>query len=197
MDTLVLALKDAPVSASNKERALQVAAKVGGVDPDDLDLILRTLDSLYYVRAHLEAPLEKFVADVLVALRAAGTTGFLATENEQLLRSRLTALLSIASLAVSAKAQVLQRDYSYLFHDAKIITDLRPVFGQNTTDPPHGMILDHTLKLVYHEGLGGHKELYLALDSSDLIELKKVIERAEEKEQVLRTLLASKDLRVF
>ncbi len=176
---------------------LSVAAKVNGVSADDLELILRTLDSLYQVRAHLEAPVDKFVSDVMVALRTAKTPIVLQLDGEKEFRSRLTSLLSAAPLATSAKAQVLQREYALLFHDAKIITDARPVFSQSANEPPDGMILDHTLKVVYHEGMGEHKELFLAVDSSDLLALKKVIERAEEKEQTLRSLLASKSIKVL
>ena len=158
---------------------------------------MRTLDSLYQVRAHLEIPVDKFVSDVIGALRVAKVPVALAADGEVAFHTRLSTLLSTTSLAISAKAQVLQRDYARLFHDAKIITDMRPVFEQSTKEPPQGVLLDHTLKVVYHEGLGDHQELYLALDSSDLVALKKVIERAEEKEQTLRSLLASKSIKVF
>jgi hypothetical protein len=190
------ALGTAPVSVSSKERMSSVAPKVQGLHSDDLELIMRTLDSLYQVRAHLDTPLDKFVSDVIEALQ---NTKFETSseERKEAFRSRLTLLLSAEPLAVSAKAQVLQREYPYIFHGSKIITDLRPVFSQSTKEPPDGVILDHTLKLVYHEGLGKHKELYLALDSSDLVELKKIIERAEEKEQALRVMLASTSIKVF
>jgi len=197
LNALIATLNEVSASVSSKERISSVASKLNSVSPDDLELILRTLDSLYKVRAHLEVPLDGFVSDVVNVLRTATPPKVLSEESERIFRSRLTALLSVAPLAISAKAQILQREYSYLFHDAKIITDVRPVFGQNTTQPPDGMILDHTLKLVYHEGLGDHRELYLALDQSDLIELKEVIKRAEEKEQTLRGLLQDAGIKVF
>jgi hypothetical protein len=197
LDALLGALNDVSASVSSKERMSSVAAKVQDLRTEDLELILRTLDSFYQVRAHLDAPLDRFVSDVIEALRGPTLEVLPSGEREQKFRSRLTALLSAAPLAVSAKAQVLKREYPNLFHGAKVITDLRPIFGQSTKDSPDGVILDHTLKVVYHEGLGDHKELYLALDSSDLVELKKVIERAEEKEQALRTMLAGNSIRIF
>ena len=193
---LAAALKETPPSTSSKVRISSVAPKVSGLSTDDVDLILRTLDSLYQVRAHLEAPLDKFISDVVAALKFTKISQGVSEKNEATLRTRLELLLSATPLAISAKAQVLQREHAYLYHDARIITDLRPVFGASTKDAPEGVVVDHTLKVVYHEG-GDHHELYLALDSSDLIELKKIIERAEEKEQALRTLLDNKGIKVF
>lgn len=197
LEALAAALNDVSAAVSSKDRTAAIRTKVEGISQDDLALIIRTLDSLYQVRAHLETPPEKFVSDIIEAVRGTKATALASSEDLKEFQSRLTRLLSAAPLAISAKAQVLEREYPQLYHSAKIVTDIRPIFGQSTKDPPDGVILDHTLKVVYHECLGDHRELYLAVNSSDLAELKKIIQRAEEKESTLRTLLSSKGIKVL
>lgn len=55
------------------------------------------------------------------------------------------------------------------------------------------MLLEHTLKIVFHDGFR-HRELYMALDTSDISRLREVIDRAEKKAASLKSLLNSKGL---
>jgi len=65
--------------------------------------------------------------------------------------------LSLKTLERAAKIEQLKADNQSIFYDAKILTDLRPVFDQ-PREPPIGFILTNMLKIVYHE-FGEHKEL--------------------------------------
>jgi len=75
-----------------------------------------------------------------------------------------------------------------LYCDAKILSDIRPVFGDDLSEGPISAVITHTLKLAYHEG-GEHKEFFIVMDQQDLITLFEVIDRAHEKEQALTGLL--------
>jgi hypothetical protein len=109
------------------------------------------------------------------------------------LRSRLAALLSIPSVAASTKALDLQSEHERLFHSARVLTDLRPVFGNEEITSPTATLITHMLKLEYHEE-SGHEALYVALDDGDIEQLIRVLSRAREKSESLRRLVAASGL---
>jgi hypothetical protein len=79
----------------------------------------------------------------------------------------------------------LQSDVERAFCDARILTDLRPIFG-GEVDAPKAMIIVHTLKLSYHDAATGkHEELFVAIDDEDIEKLKRILERAERKAKSL------------
>ncbi len=106
---------------------------------------------------------------------------------------RLAALLALDSLnSIALKAKELQAESERTFCDARIITDVRPVFGENIEDSP-AMIIVHTLKIGFHES--GHKDIYVALDAGDIANLKKTLQRAEDKANKLKAILDKAGLR--
>jgi hypothetical protein len=108
----------------------------------------------------------------------------------ELLRTRLQRLLSSASLGLLAKALDLATEYGRLFHEARILTDIRPVFMSDVGSPPAAGVLVHTLKVEYH-GAEGDGAWYVALNDRDLAQLGEVVERAMTKASSLRTLLGA------
>ena len=88
----------------------------------------------------------------------------------------------------ASKVEQLKSDHQAIFYDAKILSDIRPLFD-NPDEPPIGAVISHTLKIVFHESGGDHKELYLALDAEDLEVLKKIAKRAESKLASIQSLI--------
>jgi hypothetical protein len=103
--------------------------------------------------------------------------------------ARLTKLLRVRSVRMSAKVQSLRFEYPNTFHDAMILTDMRPIFDK-PEDPPVGFALSYTLKIAYHEG-GEHRDFYVMLDAADLEIMKKALQRAEIKAASLKSILKS------
>jgi hypothetical protein len=87
----------------------------------------------------------------------------------------------------------LKMDHQSILEDAKIVTDLRPVFDK-PGERPLGAIITHTLKIVHHES-GEHKELFFALDADDVLNLKRIAERALEKMSSLKDFIKSADIK--
>jgi hypothetical protein len=87
----------------------------------------------------------------------------------------------------------LQRDGERLYCDAKILSDIRPVFGDKPTVRPVGAVVTHTLRIGYHLG-GDHREFHIILDVQDLEALKVAVDRAQAKDKTLRALL--KDIKL-
>jgi mRNA-degrading endonuclease HigB of HigAB toxin-antitoxin module len=157
------------------------------------DAIITSLRSLYVLKASSEAAVPELVAKLITAMQTSGKKALQVVEQEKGdLETKLTRLLNLESLGTFSKIEQLKSDHHSLFYDAKILTDLRPVFDQ-PEQLPLGAIISHTLKIVCHEGIE-HKELYFSLDSEDISMLKKMVERAETKMASLKTLIRTANL---
>lgn len=107
-------------------------------------------------------------------------------ESERDLKSNLLMLLEIVPLFVAHKGQTLIMSSERLMADVRILTDIRPVFGQWEIDSILGYAISQTLKIDYRDS-HGDGEFYVSLDSSDLRSMKQVIERALEKLEIIKT----------
>lgn len=112
------------------------------------------------------------------------------------LAARLTALLSAPSFAAFGKAVDIARESDRLLHTSRVITDVRPVFGQEASSNPLGAVIVHTLRLDYLEG-NDVKTISFALTSPDLAQLKRTVERAQAKESTLSGMLRRVELAEF
>ncbi|MBS1824709.1 MAG: hypothetical protein JST93_05275 [Acidobacteria bacterium] len=193
---LIAALRECPKASDAGSTVKLLIDRVPSFSPPDAQRIINTLDSLYELKGHFEVSSETLAGD-LIAAALRSNRHWLPQAEVPTFKERLIELLSIGSLAVRAKARVLERDHNQLFHDGRILTDLRPVFGLDPSEEPVGVVISHTLKVVFHEGLGEHKELYLVLDLNDLAHLREVVDRAEKKHSVLRSMLESKGIKIL
>jgi hypothetical protein len=91
-------------------------------------------------------------------------------------------------LYIMSKAAGVMTDHEHVYCDARILTDIRPVFLE-VADAPTTAVVIHTLKLVYHEGNenAGRKEFRIALDINDLRNLSDLLKRAITKSETLKT----------
>lgn len=182
-------------SKGQKELTAWVSSEAKGVSLPDLQNLVETLASLYRLRVKSGVKPDVLAADVA---EAASKDSALSVSADAL-KERLTRLLAIESLnLVDAKAKELQLEAEHTFCDARIITDLRPVFGGNVSDSPEAMIIVHTLKLGYHDSLSQtHKEMYIAVDADDVAKLTETLKRAEKKSRTLKEKLGSAGIRLI
>ena len=99
------------------------------------------------------------MSDVCEALRELQE---LDARKEATLRDRLTRLLDIEALNIAAKATLLHLEHEHRFCTARILTDARPVYGDDVETPPSTMVIGHTLKISYHEA-DDVRDIYIAL----------------------------------
>lgn len=119
------------------------------------------------------------------------------TENEaQVLTRRLAVLIDAPDLLAYSKAADIYTEFDRLLHVSRIITDIRPVFSREPNPEPLGAVIVHTLRLDYFDA-GRTQTISFALSRGDLTALKNAIERAEEKETRLSTVLDSAGLVEF
>ena len=187
-EAVATALENSPMVGGLKELASAVLQQVPSLKRNDIELILRSLFSLSVFLADEETPLSENLSSLSSAMQATGNTDLALSEDEKVeFERRLDRLLRINAVSVAAKVQRLRLDYSNIFEDAKILTDVRPIFDK-PENRPIGCAIAHVLRITYHEG-GGHKEFYVALDADDIQSVKKVLERAEAKASSLKSVL--------
>ncbi len=96
------------------------------------------------------------------------------------------------------KAINLLLERSKLIQNTRIISDIRPVFEEETIESPNYCLITHNLRIQYTKGiLKNNKKTIFALDHQDLINLQKQIERALEKEEELQKLCQKAGLEIF
>jgi hypothetical protein len=160
--------------------------------------ILDALYGLYYMREYSGVMSSRFIDDLIEGIHEISNRPELIDINIDSisLKERFERLLSINSLYIIAKSARLKFDGERLYFEAKILSDIRPVFDADPENIPSAAVITHTLKIVYHEG-NNHKEFYVVLGSSDLSSLSKTVERAVLKDETLRNLLKQANLSVL
>lgn len=112
----------------------------------------------------------------------------------QRLSARLASLLTAESLVLIAKAIDLRQDQQRVFHTARILTDLRPIFSDDVNSPPVGTVAFHELKLEYYED-GDIRSIFVGLSEEDLNALSRAVERAQSKSAAIAKWTLGSDLR--
>lgn len=119
-------------------------------------------------------------------------SGDLSLDGEQRsrLQSALEDILAAPAVSLTAAAGDVMREAERPFHAARILTDIRPVFGSDVAESPVGAGLASTLKITYWTPEGTLQSVYFTLDREDLIALGQVVGRAIEKEDSVRRWMA-------
>lgn len=99
------------------------------------------------------------------------------------------------ALDLTAKVTLIKNDHPHAYSNAKIYTDMRPVFSRSDMEI-RGAVIIHTLKLSYQDGQEG-KDFFVALDQTDLLSLRESVEKAERKEAALRKYSSLKELQLY
>lgn len=183
-DVQQVSLKEAVVKASKKTALTQ----------DESRRIIRALLNLHSLVAHLE----KDPADVVSAVTS--TLELKASEswkkaNLEAWNNATDSIVKVLSeigpdsaLAVTGKARAIERSHENGYVDSRIFTTLRPVFNRDG-DAIQKMIVFNELVLTIVSG-GSPQTLQIALDASDIIELKKQCERAQLKSATVQKSLS-------
>src|SRR6185312_1129855 len=144
--------------------------------------VLRVLTALSSVQADQNLSPKEMIDQVVEAAKESSDER-LKNGPWDTIRNDLVRLLSLErSLGVSSKALFIASQCQRHFHDARVLTDARPVFTSDPSQPPAAFIILHTLQLSVNDD-GEDTDWYVVLDRNDLRKLRNVIERALQKEQ--------------
>jgi hypothetical protein len=170
-----------------KKMALQIGPATPSISGEDLEQILTALFSLSAVRVLNKVPITSFLDDVCESLHPRKND-----VDSAVLRSRLEQLLQSEPVVLAAKGSAIQREYPNVIVNARVLTDLRPVFGDGPETLQSG-IITHNLKLTYLES-NEMRESFFAMDDDDLTMLQKSIVRAQVKSKTLREFIVRSGL---
>lgn len=163
------------------------------VSPEQLSLAKQAAFSLLVGRSAANLPTETFVKDVIGYIeKEKGTVsdwihGEGASDS---LNYRLITILGLENLNTLAKAYDLLTENVHIFSRARILSDIRPIFGDDVLSRPSAAIITHTLNISFHAG-GERQEFSVSLDSKDVQQFIEVLKRAEEKCMILRDSVSS------
>ena len=112
------------------------------------------------------------------------------------LSGRIERLLRCDTIRIYSKASAIGTRHERIFASAQILTDLRPVF-KDTEDmkpEPEGLLLSHTLNLHFIASDGTHDNFFVVLDDEDIESIRKLVDRAIDKAEAMRQLIAESGL---
>jgi hypothetical protein len=98
-------------------------------------------------------------------------------------------LLASPVVQYYGKADDVITDHARIFSTAKVLTDIRPVFGDDLSEPPPAAVIVDMLRIDHFDRKEGKGSYYVALDHADLLKLRNVIDRALEKTKTVQQLL--------
>lgn len=162
---------------------------------ENLVLVIKTVYSLLRFGDKSEESKQRRVSDLVESAieQAAGTKVKIVPEK---LTQYLNVFYSISGRTKQTiKGFQLLQDNQKNLIDARIVTDIRIVFDDDVdTTKVDNAVIVHNLKLEFNEN-SDIKEVFLALDSNDVVLLKEVCSRAIKKESILRQKAGSVPIR--
>jgi len=147
---------------------------------DLVDLLV----SLHYIRHdnYLSYDLVEFIGAIVVS-----AVEFIDSDinRDQLFRNLECLLGESNSILITAKALNVMTDYEHVYRSARVITDARHVFSDDSDEKSLAVMVTHMLK-IEHDTNEGQESIFLAMDSNDIRKLQKVLDRALRKESELK-----------
>ena len=135
------------------------------------------------------------IADLVTgAVHGSRSADFSVSEDdERILGERLEKIFKTApTLTLITKAQDVLTEHQHVFYSARIFTDVRPVFS-DSGETINAVGLIHNLNIHFGQG-DDHSDFYVALDTSDIQSLRRVLDRADAKAKALQSLIEKAQL---
>lgn len=183
-------LDHSPEVLVSRQAAHAVAKKLTGFAADQAQLATESAVALIYFKSAHGRSTGDMLTDIRPSLEE-----FTPQEFERLDR-HLSRLLELPNLAARAKAISVAADCPRLFSEVRVVSDLRPIFGDRVTEPPVGAVVMHNLRINFAEE-GEEREFFVHLDTRDLKTLQEHIARALDKDKSLRAMIERTKLQIF
>ena len=160
--------------------------------------LVRVLASLYLTRDKEGTATDNFIdEEILTALTNSKVFADDAALKDQWpkLREFFTMALSLhRTLGTAAKAGHILTQHERIFHEAHILTDIRPIFHADVTERPEAAVIIHMLRITERDNQHKFSDLYFALDSNDIRDVKALLDRAIRKEETLRKMMKTANI---
>lgn len=183
-EALRRALQDAKPTLTPARLARQIEKKVD-IPFTDIREILQLIASLLITVYISKKAKEATAADVARAISDEKLTGRELTPDEiDDLRSKLLSFFQLQILGITAKAADVLLQHKNVFTNARVLTDVRPIFSEEDLSPVACVIIHHLEIETYTDR--SRVSYFATLDIDDLKKLRTVLDRAIQKEAALR-----------
>ena len=189
-NALLNSLRQVEPGATPLDSFVESIKKLSDLSEETLVRLLTVLLNLSRAAHFGNSSIDSFVREDVASAFASTGDERIRTDGAQWekVRSFLIDALGTNSLSVTVKAKHLMTSESRLFLSVRIVSDIRLVFPEDPSLLPSAGMVIHSLKLDYLED-GERATAEFVLDREELLELKKVIERALVKDQTLDKVL--------
>jgi len=193
-ESLLTAIKQTGPTLRGWEFSNNIAKKVPLIDRGDVGSLMSATVSLYVIRGRSDVSLSaQEIADGIMSSSLIAESQVFTPEKKQILSDRIIKLLDCdKSIGVTSKAFDVMTEHENVFCDARILSDIRPVFA-NQPETADAAVIIHNLEIGFHCN-GERQEIYVALDTRDIKHLKMIIERAEKKDKALQSIIRQSNI---
>jgi hypothetical protein len=173
----------------------EISQKYSANESGEIESIVKAIKGLYSLELSENLSSEQIANDVIAAINKSNEIKDI---NAELLKKRLIEVLSFdKTLGITAKASDIMFQHEHvLVGEARILTDIRPIFSSDIEVNPPAAVIIHNLKISYFEN-EEKKEFFVALDSNDLKMLAKVIDRAISKEKQITSICSESEMKIL
>jgi len=184
-------LEAVPPAIQHQDAVMRALSNTTQILPGDARKIVTLLLSVYSVLAYSGKSVDDFMEELIESLdevqdeEAVAPTG----DQKKLLEDKLTKLLSVPSISLISKATGLMFECDNILKHARVLTDIRPIFGYGDDDSVLGSVIVQTLKLEYVKDDDEGKEFFVNLDDQDVDNLIAMLQRAKRKAEQSKKLL--------
>lgn len=187
---LLDALDQLPATYNEGSLSQAVANAVDTIPASDVEEIVPALLSIYSYLDYSRAAISEVAEGVAQDIRDKEFEDSVeALERRSSFVDRLSQLLSADSLKMAVRAGVLALQNERPLQEARVLTDIRPIFEPDQPEePPAGAVIIHTLKVSYWAD-NDTRDIFVALDTGDVEKLAEQLERAKSKAGSLRSVL--------
>lgn len=168
------------------EGYISYATENTNIEQTDVEEMMLVLMNTYLAKAEMGISTSDYIDIFLRAVEETGVLRVAPNKGDQgYFKDRLKLLLSFdKSIGVISKAALIYTQHTNVFREARIFTDIRPVFGEDTSSEPIGGLIIHKLMITFSRDKEP-QEMYFALDGDDIRNLKEILSRAEDKERAI------------
>jgi hypothetical protein len=188
---IIQILNGTPVVLNVRKFNQKIFSQIDFIEPQEAKNLIDTIGSLYDLRLSLNISNEEFADEIVEVIQESSDKSLKLDEgNVENFKQRLSSLLDIESLSLRAKATNLIVDHQTIFRDAKLISDIRPIFGNDVEEKPIATVLIHTLKIEYVEN-NDLRDFHVALDDKDVTNLIALLKHTQLKAENLKGFVKS------
>jgi hypothetical protein len=191
LEELLSILNEIPTSLNLDSLKEYCVSRISSIREQDVDEIISALDSLYYLKNEFDSSSEDFSDQILRAMDETGNKALkIDASLRESFRDRLIRLMNGKLLSIAVRSREVLYEQERTFGSARILSDIRSIFGGASENNPDAAIIVHTLKIHYIQN-NEHKEFFVTLDTEDISFMIDTLIRAQEKEESLKSILTA------